>query len=138
MQTNSKYREAFFYIIFGVLTTVVNTLAYYICAHWFKLGTLISNIIAWALAVAFAFITNKKFVFKSISWERKVVLREAAAFFLCRIATGVLDSLIMVVGVDVLSINDFLVKCISNILVIVTNYIFSKWIIFNSNNDKNS
>ena len=132
MRANSRYKEAFFYIVFGILTTVVNTLAYYICAHPFKLGTLISNIIAWVLAVSFAFVTNKSFVFRSISWEKKVVLREAAAFFSCRLATGFLDMVIMLVSVDRMGCNDLFMKCFSNIIVILTNYIASKYFVFSN------
>ena len=80
------------------------------------------------LSIAFAFITNKLWVFESR--KIKSIIHELPAFLLCRILTGVLDVLIMYVSVDVLSLNGIIMKIVSNIIVIVLNYIASKWVIF--------
>ncbi len=125
-----KNRCVLAYLFFGVCTTVVNIVAYYICAHPLKFSTGVSTVIAWLLAVIFAFLTNKSWVFGSKSWEKKVLLRELISFFSCRLATGVLDLFIMLVTVDMLRWNDVAMKVISNLIVIVLNYVASKLIIF--------
>ena len=75
-----KYEEAIVYLFFGGLTTVVNYLVYLPCYYWLCLGGGVSNVIAWAVAVAFAFLTNKPFVFKSHNWSVPVVLPELGKF----------------------------------------------------------
>ena len=125
-----KYKHIISYLFFGVCTTAVNLIVYYVSAHSLQMSTGVSTVIAWVLAVLFAFITNKLWVFDCKSWERKVVTKEIASFFACRAATGVLDLVIMLVSVDVLHWNDFVMKIISNILVIILNYVASKLVIF--------
>lgn len=127
-----KYKGLILYAIFGVLTTLVNIGAYYICFNIAEILNVPSTIIAWLLAVVFAFITNKLWVFDSKSFEKKTVLHELWTFFACRIATGVLDVVIMYLAVDVMTMNSTLWKLISNIIVIIINYFFSKLVIFNN------
>ena len=90
----------------------------------------LSNIIAWILAVTFAYLTNKVWVFGSSSWNWTVLKKEITAFISCRLATGVLDLLIMYICVDVLEWHAMIMKIASNILVIILNYVFSKLVIF--------
>ena len=125
-----RYKSIIAYLFFGVCTTVVNFIVYYLCAHplHFPLG--ISTIIAWFFAVAFAFVTNKKWVFESRSWQRKVIIGEAISFVICRLVTGVMDLVIMIVCAGFIGWNDLIMKMISNVLVIVLNYAASKMIIF--------
>ena len=85
---------------------------------------------AWIVAVSFAFVTNKLFVFDSKSFDKKVLLHEISSFFGCRVATGVLDIAIMYIAIDILNLNALFWKFVSNILVIIANYIASKLIIF--------
>ena len=125
-----KYRDLIMYGIFGVLTTLVNIVMYWVCAHPLSLDTLPSNVIAWVISVLFAYYTNRTFVFQSKNTGREAILKEMASFFACRIGTGVMDWVIMFVFVDLLSFNDMIVKVLSNFLVIVLNYVFSKLIIF--------
>ena len=125
-----KYKDIILYGIFGVLTTVINVVVYYLFAKVFLCGTAVSTVIAWILAVLFAFVTNKKWVFDSPSWDKNTVEKEIISFFSCRLLTGLLDLIIMMVFVDVLHFNDIVIKVISNIIVIVLNYIASKLIIF--------
>ena len=89
-----------------------------------------STALAWLLAVIFAFATNKKWVFDSQSMEWKVLLYELASFFACRIATGVFDMAVMYVAVDVMAWNEMLWKLLSNVIVIILNYVASKLVIF--------
>lgn len=125
-----KYRSLISYGVFGVLTTVINIAVYALCYQKLGISNVVSNIAAWILAVLFAFVTNKLWVFESKSMELTVLVREAVSFFGCRLATGVLDLAIMYVTVDRLALNSTLMKCISNVIVIVVNYVASKLVIF--------
>lgn len=125
-----KYKSFIAYAIFGVFTTVVNILTYNYCYNNLGMNNTLSNVIAWILAVTFAFLTNKAWVFESTSWRWSVLRREIPAFITCRLATGVMDLVIMYICVDVMKWNAMLMKVLSNILVILLNYVFSKLVIF--------
>lgn len=126
----AKYKELIAYGIFGVLTTVINIVVYTLCYNRLGISNVVSNIVAWILSVLFAYVTNKIWVFESRATEIKVLLYEMGTFFGCRLATGLLDLFIMYITVDGLALNSTLMKCISNVIVIITNYIFSKLVIF--------
>ncbi|MBQ7668661.1 MAG: GtrA family protein [Clostridia bacterium] len=123
----NKYKRPILYLFFGGLTTVINVVVYAICARVFNLPTIPSTIIAWMFAVSVAFIANKLWVFES---KNKAVFKELTKFFACRIGTGTLDVIVMFVTVDLLFFNEIIMKLISNIIVIILNYIFSKLIVF--------
>lgn len=125
-----KYKDILFYAVFGVLTTVVNIVVYYICAHPMHLGTMPSTIIAWIAAVLFAYVTNRRWVFHSSATKANEILREIVSFFACRLFTGVVDWLCMFFFVDILGFNDVIIKAAANVLVIILNYVASKLIIF--------
>lgn len=125
-----RYRGLILYGVFGVLTTAVNMVVYYLCFDVLTVPNLPSTAIAWFLSVLFAFITNKLWVFESKSFAKAVFFRELVSFFSCRIATGVLDMTIMYVAVDRLAQNEILWKLLSNIIVILLNYVASKVLIF--------
>ena len=125
-----KHKAIIFYALFGVLTTLINWVTYYLCYNTCNIPNVPSTIIAWVTAVIFAFITNKIWVFDSRSFDKKTMLRETLTFFAARVATGVLDVGIMYLTVDVLKMNSALWKLLSNITVIIINYILSKLIIF--------
>lgn len=125
-----KYRSVLFYLFFGVLTTVVNIVTYHLCYEVMGVPNVPSNIIAWVLAVAVAYITNKVWVFDSKSFAPEVLLPELWKFVSCRLVTGIMDLAIMWVGVDLLQGPPTLIKIGSNVLVVILNYIFSKLLIF--------
>ena len=125
-----KYGDMIPYAIFGVLTTLVNIAAYWLLAHPLGLPTVPSTVIAWVLAVLFAYVTNRKWVFHSEATTRREIIKEGVSFYLCRLGTGVLDWLGMYVMVDVLHWNDLIVKVALNIVVIVLNYVASRLIVF--------
>ena len=125
-----KYKSFIMYAVFGVMTTIVNMVVYYLCFNILGIPNVPSTIIAWILAVCFAFITNKLWVFDSKSFSAKVLRHEIPTFFGARIATGLLDVGIMYLAVDLFHWNSTVWKLISNILVIIINYIASKLIIF--------
>lgn len=128
-----KYKEMVLYLIFGGLTTLVNIVTYALFAYVFNMGTVVSTSLAWVVSVIFAYITNKIFVFESKTDSLAMALTECISFFGCRLATGLLDVLIMFVSVNILHFNDMVMKIFSNILVIILNYIFSKLFIFGKN-----
>ena len=124
----TENKSVILYLIFGGLTTAVNVAAYAACS-FLGVGNIVSTIIAWVLAVLFAFITNKLFVFDSKKWNKNAVT-EAIQFFACRVGTGVIEVLAMYVFVDWLSLNGTIMKLATNVIVIVLNYILSKLIVF--------
>ena len=130
-----KYEDVLLYLIFGVLTTLVNFATYYICytkLHWINL---VSNTVAWILSVMFAFITNKIWVFKSKSFQTELVLRELITFVVSRLSTWLLETVIMIVGVDILKGYWLIAKVIASVLVVILNYVFSKLFIFRKNKE---
>lgn len=125
-----QYKDLIAYGFFGALTTLVNIVAYWLCAHPLSMGTLPANVLAWVAAVLFAYVTNRKWVFHSQATGTREILRELVSFFACRLATGIMDWVIMFVCVDVLHFNDMVIKVLSNILVIILNFVFSKLLVF--------
>ena len=117
------------YLIFGVLTTLVNYIVYLPCLYVLNLSAAVSNVIAWIVAVAFAYLTNKPFVFGSHDWSMKTVGPELVKFLSCRIGSGVLETLILMVTVDLLGWNGFWWKLFTQVLVVVLNYIGSKLLV---------
>ena len=89
-----KYNSLITYAVFGICTTIINILAFYLLYNVLEIKNVPANIIAWVLAVLFAFITNKLFVFKSKSMDFKTLFTEGVSFFACRFLTGVLDVII--------------------------------------------
>jgi len=125
-----KYYDVLSYLFFGGLTTAVNYLIYLPCYNWLGLSASVSNVIAWVVAVAFAYVTNKPFVFKSHDWSAKTVIPELTKFVGCRVASGVLETAIIFVTVDVLAWNGNWMKLITSVLVIILNYFGSKLLVF--------
>ncbi|TDF96337.1 GtrA family protein [Paenibacillus piri] len=126
-----KYKQMAAYLVFGVLTVVINFACYLLCAKLLHMDYMISNGIAWIAAVIFAFATNKWFVFqKSETSDIASVSKEFAVFVGCRIASGIMDMLIMYVFIDLLHYNDVVIKVVSSAFVIIANYVLSKWIVF--------
>lgn len=125
-----KHKDIIFYLFFGVCTTAINIIVYNVFYYALLVPNVNSNIIAWIVAVLFAFVTNKLFVFDSTSLTAKVMLYELFSFLACRMITGLLDLGIMYATVDCLKQNALLWKVISNVLVIILNYISSKLVIF--------
>lgn len=118
------------YLFFGGLTTLVNFLVYAPLYHWFDFSATISNAIAWVIAVAFAFLTNKPFVFKSHDWSAKTILPELGKFVGCRVGSGLLETGILALTVDILALNGLLMKILTSVLVVILNYIGSKLLVF--------
>ena len=124
-----KYKEIIMYLVFGVLTTLVNIVSFYIMDKC-NINLYVNNTIAWILSVLFAYITNKLFVFESKSLEPKIVIKEGLSFFGFRLISYFMDMLCIFIMVDIFSINKMISKIVGNVIVIIANYIFSKLFIF--------
>lgn len=126
----SKYREILIYLVFGVLTTMINYLVYLPCYNLLSLSGSLSNVIAWAVAVIFAYLTNKPFVFQSHDWSLDVVIPEFAKFVGGRVASGGLETMIIWLLVDQMNFNGNLIKILTSVFVVILNYVFSKLLVF--------
>lgn len=125
-----KHRDIVVYIAFGLLTTAANYLVFLFSLETLKMSATTSNIAAWIVAVLFAFLTNKPFVFKSKSWSRKVVIPEFVKFVACRIGSGIMETAFLFVTVDCINWNGTVLKLIASGFVMVLNYISGKCIAF--------
>ena len=133
-----KYDEIIMYLIIGGLTTLINILAYFLVTNSFlnpkdKLELQIAEVIAWVVAVIFAYYTNKKYVFKVKSGKS---LKEALSFFSSRIVTLLIEMAIMYIFVSLLNFNDKIIKIVAQVIVIILNYLFSKFIVFKKKNNE--
>ena len=126
----SRHWDVISYLFFGVLTTMVNYLVYLPCYNLLGLSAAFSNVIAWAVAVVFAYLTNKPFVFRSHDWSASTVIPEFAKFVGCRVASGGGETLILLLTVDILGWNGNLWKLIVSVLVVIANYFGSKLLVF--------
>ncbi len=127
-----RYQQAVLYIFFGVLSTLVNLLVYFLCREWLSFSVVVSNGCAWFMAVAFAYITNRIYVFHSQAKTSRSLLREITLFYGCRVFSGLVETLLLWLLIERLLFPEVMVKVFTNILVVVLNYIFSKWWIFRS------
>lgn len=125
-----KHWDIVVYLFFGALTTVVNYLVYLPCYNLLCLSAAVSNVISWAVAVAFAYLTNKPWVFKSNDWSAKTVVPELTKFVTCRIGSGALETAILLVTVDLLAWNGNVMKLLVSVLVVILNYVSSKLLVF--------
>lgn len=126
-----KNKELISYIFWGGMTTLVSYLVLIPCVELLKIDETVSNVISWIISVAFAYVVNKLFVFKSKSWEAKLVFREVWQFVSARLVSLLIaDILIFKLLVDVCHFNYIWVKLFTNVLVVIMNYVFSKLVIF--------
>ena len=125
-----KYWDILTYLVFGVLTTVVNYAVYLPVYNFCGISAAVSNMIAWVVAVIFAFLTNKPFVFHSYDWSAKTVVPELIKFVSCRLASGVMETVILFLAVDCMNWDGNIWKLITQVLVIIINYVGSKLLVF--------
>ena len=126
-----KYKETILYLFFGGCATLVNIISYAVFSRYFHMEVVSSTICAWALSVIFAYITNKLFVFESKTETPQETIKEMLSFFVARIVSGILcDVGTFALMVKVLHINDIFSKLVTQVMVVIVNYVFSKLIIF--------
>lgn len=126
------------YLIFGVLTTLVNIAAFGLFSGRLGIAELVANGIAWVLSVLFAYVTNRWFVFESKARGGAAWLREAGLFFAARLLSLGVDEAGMALCLYALHWNKMLAKVLMNIVVIVLNYFASKWFVFRKHPDAHS
>lgn len=129
--------EKIWYLVFGILTTLVNYGLYVLFRETIGAGQLVLNTaLAWFGCICFAFYTNRRWVFKSSRTRAGEVGKEFGSFVLSRAVTGLLDVGIMGVFAGWLGFSDLIVKILSNVIVIVLNYVISKFLIFGNASNK--
>lgn len=127
---NDNYKQAIAYLFFGGLTTIINIVVYYISYYQLSVNNFTSNVVAWIIAVLFAYITNKIYVFQKRSLTPQAILKEVSSYAVCRLSTGILDVSIMYFAIDLMQWNALFWKVFTNILVIIGNFVLSKYWIF--------
>ena len=125
-----QFWELFRYGIVGVSVTVLNLVLYYLLSRYTAMHYVIANVISFLLANLYAFFTNKVVVLQSKDFSAGKVAAEAVGFFTARGLSGLLDLAILLVGVSLLHIPDMPVKFFSSVVIILLNYMLSKFIIF--------
>lgn len=130
-----KFRELASYVFWGVMTTAVNYVTYTLLTELLHIHYMTSTIIAWSVSVLFAYFVNKLFVFQSWDWTWRVALRELWQMVASRLFSLGLEMAIMWFFVDTLHCNHLIVKLAANVVVVVVNYVLSKFIIFKKKTD---
>ena len=125
-----KYKSVLMYLFFGVCTTGINIAVYWLFYTFLSLPNVISTILSWVISVLFAYITNKLWVFESRSFNKQVLSHDIPTVFGARLLSGLIDLGIMFVFVDIMFFPAMVVKIISNVFVVIFNYIASKLVIF--------
>lgn len=123
-----KYKELLLYLFFGVMTTLVNFIVYFVCRSLFSIEYQVSIVLAWLLSVLFAFYTNKYFVFQEKQPKNKWI--EMFRFYSSRVATLGIELILMLLLIDYLNVSEVFSKVFVQIVIIVLNYILSKLFVF--------
>ncbi|MEA5017835.1 MAG: GtrA family protein [Erysipelotrichaceae bacterium] len=130
-----KNKEVLLYLFFGVLTTIVSFLTYTLFTRVMAIDELVANVLSWVFAVAFAYITNKNFVFDSRHKSLKATIKELVTFFTARLFSLAAETAIMYIGIRIFSFYDLYVKLFGQIVVVILNYVLSKYLIFKKEDD---
>lgn len=126
----NRYKEYILYVVFGGFTTIISWGVFYVCTHIIKMDVVPGNIISWILAVAFAYATNRKWVFESKARGLRPILKEIIEFTAGRLVTLGIETAALWLTVDILKWNDMVMKILISIIVLILNYVFSKFIAF--------
>ena len=125
-----KYRQLLAYLFWGGGTTVVNFGVYFLFTRVIVLDLVVANLIAWVAAVLFAFFVNKILVFHSESWKLDRLVPEFIKFVGARVFSGIMETALLWLSVDIFLLDDRLMKLLISILVVIANYVLSKLFIF--------
>lgn len=129
-----KYKEQLLYLFFGGLSFLVSISTFAYFEKVININELLSNILSWIVTVLFAFLTNRVWVFSSKTKNWKAFVRQMYSFYMGRVVTLVIEELILLIFVTWLNLNSIVVKLIAQVLVIILNYIISKFVVFKSGN----
>ena len=130
--------QTILYVIFGILTTIVNLISYYFFSNIMSINYLISNMISWIISVLFAYITNKFYVFNSKDTSKDIIIKEFIKFVNCRLTSGIIEMILLFLLVDIIKVNDFISKLVIGVIVVILNFIFSKLFVFKKLNQLNN
>lgn len=125
-----KYKEVISYLFFGGCTFLVSVITFYLSNKTLGLNEHVANIISWVLAVSFAYVTNKLYVFESKVKDKAGLFKEISSFVSARLLTLVVEEIILFVGINLMHIDSMVVKVAGQVIVIVSNYFLSKLFIF--------
>ena len=130
IKNDSRLLEIISYVFFGGMTTVVNFVVYFIARSLLDWSLVVSNTLSWIFAVLFAFVTNKIWVFGSKTNNFKSLFFEFSKFVFYRLLSFGIDMLCMLLFVNVIHTGDFIAKLLTQIFIVIANYVFSKFFIF--------
>ena len=122
--------QTILYVIFGILTTIVNLISYYFFSNIMSINYLISNMVSWIISVLFAYVTNKFYVFNSKDTSKDIIIKEFIKFVNCRLTSGIIEMILLFLLVDMLAVNDIISKLVIGVIVVILNFIFSKLFVF--------
>ena len=126
----TRYREQILYLVFGFLAFLVSMATFALADRVLMMPTLIANVFSWVITVAFAYWTNRTWVFESKATGFKPIVREILSFATGRLLTLAIEELMLFVGVTLLAFDSILVKLVAQVVVIVLNYVISKFVVF--------
>ena len=130
-----KYKEMLLYLFFGGLSFIVSIATYACFNVGMGINELIANILSWIITVMFAFLTNRVWVFQAPTHTITEFLRQMLSFFGGRVVTLVIEEIILLVFITWLGFNSMVVKVIAQVIVIVLNYVISKFWVFTDKKD---
>ena len=130
MEPYKKYKEILLYLFFGGLTSVVSIVSYAYCDVIMGMNPLIANVSSWILAVTFAYITNKIWVFQVEIHGKKELLQQMVSFYTGRLLTLGIEEVILFIFITKCGFNSLVVKIVAQVVVVVSNYIISKCFVF--------
>lgn len=128
-----RHKEIVNYLVFGVLTTLVNFIFYFTFVNVFRVYYIYANVVAWFFSVLFAYITNRIFVFEKVNFTIRSIIKEGSIFFLARLFSGFVETIILYIMVELVGIGEGISKIVVAVIVVILNYMFSKFIIFKKN-----
>lgn len=133
-KSNSTIRELLLYGFFGILTTIINVVVFYLCYNICGLHYLLANILAWIISVLFAFFSNKLYVFQSRDNSKAIIVKEFASFATFRLISLVIDESLMYLLIEIFKVTETTSKILVNVIIAVINYVLSKYFVFKNRN----
>ena len=125
-----KYKRFWKYVGVSGITTIVNVGSYAIFIKVFPGMYVISNVLAWIISIFITFFLNKKVVFEKSSERKREVFKELILFYMVRLSSLVIDTIVLTVCIKVFGMNDIIAKIIANVSTTFNNYLISKHFVF--------
>lgn len=125
-----KHKEIILYVFFGFIAVILNICLFVLFYNIFCISVLVSNLICWLVCVTFQFFTNKIWVFNNGNVNKNNLIKQIILFFLGRIFTLILEDLIIFIFIELLMYNPIFIKTLTQFIIIVLNYVISRWFVF--------